>query len=867
MEAQKRLSQMVVKKNSENKELVSAAQWKRILVSPEIIASQEDGKNHRNRARDFFVNKLNKKNQLYVASILGVEATEANKNPITSVFRSEYGKDLINLCTFARQTGILAAASSQYETYFSQAQRRSHRADLSNGSLTLQPLAKLVHLVLEESSLLENVFLVQKWRSRATQESFVANRELPSEVAEAMSAAEAELSEAFSKSGTEVTSRLFLQREIEPGHFVFLFQRETSATQQADYRKGLQVHFGFGWVLFSIDLNRKRVAFKGGGQECSSAVRRWLESHVEDLVLAPEGFAPFTGVDFGKTSNLLLGGYEKDSEVDILELRLERCNRRSYSPISVGPPLFGGSIREDLAFLRETNGIALFSLFDLSRIKVRYRDNEIQVNASETTGGTFQLRANDANISEQVLAEFYDAFEQTFGLPLGVRIDPRITADGHASAIAFLLDSTLRRNVPVHLEGDLEELIELSILSVKEVRTLKCPESKCDLDIITSSVDECPRCHSKLVRYRHDEIERNQDGIYRYLQRLLKKNTRWKLLKGLESEQKLGEVYRLEPELPNDIPFAVLVAPQSDSYLLRRCEKFHRPVVVVHTHGHSGFPYMDTLGMVHFHLSDLIAFSRSPEPQAEFFERFNELLRASQNRTEEILLRAAAVGERNLDSQPPSYNDQDFERDVFSIFRRLFTGTEKWGGGNKADGFISIPYTKSGELRTIQQYNFSYDAKLTSKTKSGYDLNKSEKRKAFEYVLALQHQPLLQTSGNCLNAHVFVSNFITEDALRGVAEHFTKSHNQDSLAYPIDLLVIRTDFLAELHEAFAKQRSQFEARALFVGRFISEFFGNAAKSNPILHRDDAKKLTAAILEAPAYAKPVDGQALGQKVQK
>ena len=207
---------MLKKSDADSPNLVPNNQWERILVSPEIIETKQDGKDHRKRASDFLDKRLNKSNQLFVAKLVGASVSSENTSPISAVLRSTLAGDLTKLCTFARLKGVLSAAEDQYEVEFTTGEKRSHRADLvavgTSKSVTLHAFAKLILLVMKDAKQLERIYLRMKWQSRATREAFVASRPLDHQVRDGLVSSADEVADSF-VTKKDASSRLFLHGE------------------------------------------------------------------------------------------------------------------------------------------------------------------------------------------------------------------------------------------------------------------------------------------------------------------------------------------------------------------------------------------------------------------------------------------------------------------------------------------------------------------------------------------------------------------------------------------------------------------------------------------------------------------------------
>lgn len=311
---------MLKKSQQQEEKSGPAIDWHSVLLSPDIVDSGADGKNHKGRAIDFLDKKVSKANQAFIADVLGLDISDSNRSFALGLMHSAACQYLTRLCAFARQSGVLAAAHEQYETTFSTQDKKRHRASIEalsgRSNQELHAFSRLIVLIDLEPTNIEKVFLRSKWRSRATRQAFIATKSMTLDTVEGLQNNAAQLAERFASRGSKSSARLFLDAEIQPGLHVFLFQRELAARQQVDYRNGLTIHHGFGWVLFGIDRNTGRIAFKGGGAENANIVCGWIAENTQDLQFQPEGSLPFSAYDVEKVADSLLGVYPVVNQID-----------------------------------------------------------------------------------------------------------------------------------------------------------------------------------------------------------------------------------------------------------------------------------------------------------------------------------------------------------------------------------------------------------------------------------------------------------------------------------------------------------------------------------------------------------------------
>lgn len=159
-------------------------------------------------------------------------------------------------------------------------------------------------------------------------------------------------------------------------------------------------------------------------------------------------------------------------------------------------------------------------------------------------------------------------------------------------------------------------------------------------------------------------------------------------------------------------------------------------------------------------------------------------------------------------------------------------------------------------MSAVENLNWSYDAKITGKDE-GYNLDKSEKRKAFEYVVAIQNQVTVQMNGK-LAAHVFVSNCIDESKIKGTLQHFREDHNSSQLKNPVTIVLMTEEFLTTIYKWTSENREFFRRRELHVGMLIKNIL-TSVNGYKILEEGEASALIEEIKKLDPIERPVDAK--------
>ena len=661
-----------------------------------------------------------------------------------------------------------------------------------------------------------------------------------------------ELADKF-KLNEELEAKLHSAEEISPGKHVVLFQRELQPRVLSNYTGQPTVFNQFGWILFAIDIPRKEIQFKRGGAESYQYVLQFLESFTQ-LEFEARGLSLFSDYDFDSFEANVLGGYDMNCGLSISSLRLNRSSHRTLTPVKVGPSQTGMSIREDLRFLKEQNAIAIRAFANIEVIGIRIADGtQCDINVMVSANGTCCLKLNDANVAESKLQEIHERFLTTFGVPLETNIDPRQSKYAAARFYDYLLNISGKAQVESFHQDEFDFLIQKKIIVEGELTQYECRKTACN----SANYDEagdCPICRDPLNAKTSTTIEKDLKGTYQYVQKFFRKHTDWKLLKNGNKEFQKENLYLLQHKTDPNKRMKCCIVESKSFWLEKRMRELHQCLVVVNTNGSTGLPRHDNSSAVHFHLADLIAAEQISDPH--YLTACNDALTATLAREEEQLLKAAFFAYERLKAKPADYSDQDFEKDVFALTKVVVPNTERWGGPSKPDGLCSLAFAPGADLSAVENLNWSYDAKITGKDE-GYNLDKSEKRKAFEYVVAIQNQVTVQMNGK-LAAHVFVSNCIDESKIKGTLQHFREDHNSSQLKNPVTIVLMTEEFLTTIYKWTSENREFFRRRELHVGMLIKNIL-TSVNGYKILEEGEASALIEEIKKLDPIERPVDAK--------
>jgi len=187
------------------------------------------------------------------------------------------------------------------------------------------------------------------------------------------------------------------------------------------------------------------------------------------------------------------------------------------------------------------------------------------------------------------------------------------------------------------------------------------------------------------------------------------------------------------------------------------------------------------------------------------------------------------------------YSPKDFERDVFYIFKRLFTLSERLGRERKkeSDGILIIG------LENDKYFVASYDPKLTVK-KEFYELSSDESSKAMFYILSENDNADIKilTNEEGIKTHVIVSNkFDTKNIknfVKNINDWYELIKGKRTKVSKTPIMFIELKTLIELYDIYKENSSLIRGHVDVFREFmkvIVELFNTTEEYKMIQNKD------------------------------
>ena len=683
----------------------------------------------------------------------------------------------MSLMDFAkrREQSIL----EQYEAEFTEKQRGQHEAEIENLSKarTESPrsFTKLLLLYLQDPGVLGKIHHRHLWRearSTAEYETDAWPDDAHVDLRKAIKTLIAELKKL--PEGKQL--KFHGMHELENGPRVYILQRAYKPKVMPEFPNTFHVFNGYGHIVFGLYDAPARLEIKVGNQKYIRAIRDWAAKTLK-VTLRSCGLSVFESYDAAELEKRLLGEHSEEHGLAVIGIRLRRTAMPNHPAVTIEASSGKATIRDALTWYREKGVISLRSLSDVEWLRVHFGGQEGLINVVLMPDGSVRFELDNTGWLEATRASLGVAFERTFGIPLSRHIDAKPLTLGALEMFQSLLEWGDADEIHPHQRGLFEFLKDRKLLTVRREVSRTCTTASCKKkgkSVDDPNVENCTTCHLPLRVKQAQKIIHEEDGIRSFVGLVLKRATGWDLARtSVQFEN--NEFYPLRNPVRPEESLCVFLSRRVSSSKIQVFDRSMWPILVVHTSGTYEHAHLDIAGIAHLGLAYALAATREKDVRDLFFQDCKSLVERLQRNEQERVLRAARQSRDLLGNEHSGCSGGAYESAVFGLLRSLFPHTMKWGGKFKPDGFCSLVYSTTNQLKDLEKWNWSYDSKY-SERHGGYEFGASEHRKLFDYVKALSLQKELQVQGNQMDAHVILSNSLEPTKMKDAARFLRCEH-------------------------------------------------------------------------------------------
>lgn len=572
-------------------------------------------------------------------------------------------------------------------------------------------------------------------------------------------------------------------------------------------------------IMFQIDIVAGVLEIRSKYQKEKSGIRKYVEKTFNTSLteIKPELFTQYQPDEI--KSAFLEGVSPLDKEIS--DFMVNKMVFRS-SPLINSPGLTfeleNGDVLPSIKDAYNRDCIDMESIKDIESISFKTSNVSRTIRSTLLDEGNIMFSLDDSGMESIVKEEIEEKFLGKFGVPLNKLISNSKYMVGKADVTDYLMTLSSKKEFTEIEENIFNSLIADKIIYEKSESLISCQNPDCDhMEDSTMILHECPSCGSlELKKITNNTLNISVNTVESYVKKVIKSfcsSTSWELSNDTEKEyyKNKYKFINLNNRETNESLQILVHQGAIQNKVLEKINRTLTPAVIVF------------IGVVERYIEKYdnncifpVNFGRvyNTTDSAMFFGDIYNLI---EHRAKSYLSSVAGKSYTMLKDLPSpkligkEYTPADFEDDVFNVLKDIFPNADKWGkemsGKEVPEGIFALAYTvQEGAEDKDKNYVFSYDCKL-NKNNKGYDLAKSEQRKAFDYVEMLNQIKYITrySTTKQLSAHIFISNNFNSNNYKTMADHFYKKLPDGYDTRPIFLPL---DVLIYLHSEYRKNYIQ-----------------------------------------------------------
>ncbi|MES5952027.1 hypothetical protein QCI42_00120 [Bacillus fungorum] len=616
-------------------------------------------------------------------------------------------------------------------------------------------------------------------------------------------------------------------------------------------------------IMFQIDITAGILEVRSKFQKEKVGIKKYIEKTFDTTLaeIEPELFTQYKPEEI---KSAILEGISPSGQ-EISDFMVNKIVFRS-SPLVNSPGLTfeleNGDILPSIKDAYRRECIDLESIKDIESLSFKTSKASRTIRSTVLEEGSIMFSLDDSGIEPKVKNEIQEKFLSKFGIPLNKLISNSKFMVGKADLTDFLMTFSSKQDLTNIEEEIFGKLLNDKIIIEVSEKMVSCKNPDCNYtdNALISENDTrndlagCPSCgNSELKMSEYDSLNISIDTVRNYVKGLVKSfcdATDWDLNDDTEKEYYKNK-YKFINLDNRKTGEALQILVQQGAIQNKVLEKINRsltPTVIVF------------VGVLEKYIDKYnnncifpINFGRvyNMEKPEDFF---GKMYKSIEHRAKSYLSSIAGKSFEVLEGLPKpeligkGYSPADFEDDVFNILKDIFPNADKWGkkmiGKEVPEGIFAVTYTvQEGSEDKKKQYVFSYDCKLNKNTK-GYDLSKSEQRKALDYVEMLNQIKYIGkfSNTNQLSAHIFISNNFNSNNYKTMADHFYKKLGEGYDTRPIFLPV---EVLTYLHSEYRKNYQKIHNSR---NEFMEALYSVLITDEYVIKTDDIKTVIERALD-------------------
>jgi len=827
--------------------------WEKCLVDFEELSGSWKETSKQAKLVNFLC-QLPEDNLVYLGRLLGVpsDAAESPRHIAVRVAAAESGLTLLCLKEFYDRK---VTAVELYWTY------EGYKAPSSVERLTAY--AKLVTLYKTDPKVLQDIFVLNAWLSRASGVTYISQERVDT---------------------SRILSRLDVFAEVVQEHADRLF-RLAGACQTPDgllimlYRQDpARLLEAFAEPIRYIGAQAVLLRLNPGQPVSVLEIRTQTQSAREAVVRAVSLLSDTSWVErpdeaFSEYNDKTIqeviqrGGLDRALEVTGIEfgnvpLASERTTLTLQADSDIADSLVGlGQFSDTLTLVK--------SLLDLRRLRVRIpgEANWRWIESRELKTGEVTFVLDDKGLTPDIVQQIATGFEKRFLLPLNKPINHSKFFLGRARLLDFLFSAEYREVVPEYQHKVLEDLHLKNLITYHPGTVLEC--KICRTESKDSTTTECQSCGGQLVPGRPiTRLSPEIGNVEKEIRRIIGLVPGWKVYAKGKVVTIDGQGYPVfsirNKDLSNDELLVHIVTALPTEKTVSRFQSYSAPLFMVYVGKAAVGKQRDRLAQLH---GETLGEIMAEEETGSFPKLAQSLKDALTNGEQRLLIAARRARERVRlllsGRTPEEYDDTSFEDDCWALLRSVLPSTVKWGSDklNKAvpDGFVDYAYAPILDDLIIRAW--TYDAKLTER-ETGYDLKQAEKRKIVEYMTSTAVNARLKkyTERQGFTGHLLISNRFNLGDIPRIQDYVFK--HAPKLVGKVRVRFLEVEALLALSEYIDLRSKEFQVRNVAL---LSALDRLLLGDDPLITINRVRKMVEEVLKEEPERDPLDTDKLANEI--
>ncbi|OKL36694.1 hypothetical protein [Domibacillus mangrovi] len=718
------------------------------------------------------------------------------------------------------------------------------------------PLVQLLHLFKKSPANLFSFYTYHLWSVRGSGDLLSLNKKVSVEKSKDLaknSEFEKELeNRLFKGSGEKNKYRIFSYCILDNQRVIVLWYKRLNDISRPDFKEAIR-NQEVDEMMYEVSLDNQSVEIKIKTETEKRIIKKYLEETFEgELTLVKsEVFNRYNKqmvLDSFLLGKSAVGKTIVDFQVESIHFRESLLKNSPEITIKANHIDVWASIKDAY----EKNCIHMTSIKDIAGMAVIAEGTRRIIRSSVLENGHILLTMDDSRLEKDRRKSFMDKFLERFGIPLFQEISNEHFTDGQSDLVDYAMSQVNSENIQENEQYG--KLIEKKMLKLIPEETAYCQERDCTYEERRSDDQtiptECPVCEGIIKTKSNILLKTDIKQINQYIQshiKILEKSGDWKKLNNsiMTFGKRKYEFINIERNVDGKLFQLIITEETLPRPFLNRLIKQMTPIIIIFV-GHQDL-YVEkftTDSIQTMTFGKLFVLDK----EEEILNFYIPLMNTLALRSKAYIASAASKAYESLCQLPlmieeevKEYDEDTLEDDVFAILKDIFTNATKWGNNKKGQAVPEGVFTiscRNGKYTKVLNDTFTFDCKYTEK--DHYNLERSEKRKAVEYVKSLGVNAYIQRFSNVseISAHLFISNKdFMPIQVKSMVKYFEdellddEEREEEISTVPV---FITTEVLTYLHELY---RGHIEEIQLAPNLFLRELRKTLLPKEHIVTKD------------------------------